>query len=70
MPASSDPTSKQVNPPRTGEVPTNPAQVSASMATNQGNIGLQLDNGKAPCTVNASPAWPSRATSTTPRAIG
>ncbi|MET0758560.1 MAG: peptidylprolyl isomerase [Mycobacterium sp.] len=52
-PASSDPTSKQVNPPRTGEVPTNPAQVSASMATNQGNIGLQLDNGKAPCTVNS-----------------
>ena len=52
-PASSDPASKQVNPPRTGEVPTNPAQVSASMATNQGNIGLQLDNGKAPCTVNS-----------------
>ena len=52
-PASPDPASKQVNPPRTGEVPTNPAQVSASMATNQGNIGLQLDNGKAPCTVNS-----------------
>ena len=23
------------------------------MATNQGNLGLQLDNGKAPCTVNS-----------------
>ena len=39
-----EPASKQVNPPRTGKVPTDPAQVSASMATNQGNIGLQLDN--------------------------
>ena len=45
--------SKTVNPPRTGQVPTEPAQVSASMSTNQGNIGLQLDNGKAPCTVNS-----------------
>ena len=47
------PASKQVNGPRAGKVPTDPAQVSASMATNQGNIGLQLDNGKAPCTVNS-----------------
>ena len=23
------------------------------MSTNQGNIGLQLDNAKAPCTVNS-----------------
>ncbi|MCK5752325.1 MAG: peptidylprolyl isomerase, partial [Mycobacterium sp.] len=45
--------SKANNPPRTGEVPTEPAQVSASMETNQGNIGLQLDNGKSPCTVNS-----------------
>jgi peptidyl-prolyl cis-trans isomerase B (cyclophilin B) len=45
--------SKQVNPPRTGKVPTEPAQVSASMTIGQGNIGLQLDNGKAPCTVNS-----------------
>jgi peptidyl-prolyl cis-trans isomerase B (cyclophilin B) len=33
-------------------VPTDPAQVSASMSTNQGNVGIELDNGKAPCTVN------------------
>ena len=45
--------SKPVNPPRTGKVPTDPAQVSASMTTNQGNIGLQLDNAKSPCTVNS-----------------
>ena len=40
---------KPVNAPRTGKVPTDPAQVSASMSTSQGNIGLQLDNAKAPC---------------------
>jgi peptidyl-prolyl cis-trans isomerase B (cyclophilin B) len=45
--------SKPVKPPKTGKVPTDPAQVSASMSTNQGNIGLQLDNAKAPCTVNS-----------------
>jgi peptidyl-prolyl cis-trans isomerase B (cyclophilin B) len=52
-PASSEKASKPVNPPRTGKVPTDPAQVSASMETNQGDIGLMLDNGKAPCTVNS-----------------
>jgi peptidyl-prolyl cis-trans isomerase B (cyclophilin B) len=45
--------SKKNNPPHTGKVSTTPAQVSASMATSQGNIGLQLDNAKAPCTVNS-----------------
>jgi len=52
-PASPDKASKPNNPPRTGKVPTDPAQVSASMTTNQGNIGLQLDNAKSPCTVNS-----------------
>lgn len=52
-PATQEPASKQVNPPRTGKVPTDPANVSVSMVTTQGNIGLQLDNGKAPCTVNS-----------------
>jgi peptidyl-prolyl cis-trans isomerase B (cyclophilin B) len=51
--APSQPASKKVNPPRTGKVPTEPATISASMGTNQGNIGLQLDNAKAPCTVNS-----------------
>jgi peptidyl-prolyl cis-trans isomerase B (cyclophilin B) len=45
--------SKKVNPPRTGKVPTDPGQISASMSTNQGNLGLMLDNAKAPCTVNS-----------------
>ena len=52
-PASASKASKPVKPPRTGKVPTEPAQVSASMETNQGDIGLMLDNGKAPCTVNS-----------------
>jgi peptidyl-prolyl cis-trans isomerase B (cyclophilin B) len=52
-PPSADKASKPNNPPRAGKVPTDPAQVSASMATNQGNIGLQLDNAKSPCTVNS-----------------
>lgn len=52
-PASAEKASKDVKPPRTGKVPTDPAQVSASMETNQGNIGLMLDNGKSPCTVNS-----------------
>ena len=52
-PASQEKASKPNNAPRTGKVPTDPAQVSASMATNQGNIGLQLDNAKSPCTVNS-----------------
>jgi peptidyl-prolyl cis-trans isomerase B (cyclophilin B) len=45
--------SKPNKPPRTGEVPTDPAEVSVSMSTDQGNIGIQLDNAKSPCTVNS-----------------
>jgi len=52
-PASTGKASKPVKPPRTGKVPTEPAQVSASLETNQGDIGLMLDNGKSPCTVNS-----------------
>ncbi|MGE2721689.1 peptidylprolyl isomerase [Mycolicibacterium celeriflavum] len=52
-PASAEEAAKQVNPPRSGKVPTDPAEVSASMSTDQGNIGLLLDNAKAPCTVNS-----------------
>jgi len=47
------PASKPVEAPKTGKVPTDPATVSASMATNQGNIGLLLNNGEAACTVNS-----------------
>jgi peptidyl-prolyl cis-trans isomerase B (cyclophilin B) len=52
-PASSEPAAKPVTPPRSGRVPTDPAQVTASMTTSQGPIGLMLDNAKAPCTVNS-----------------
>jgi peptidyl-prolyl cis-trans isomerase B (cyclophilin B) len=52
-PASSDAAAKPVKPPRTGKVPTDPAQVSASMTTSQGNIGLMLANNESPCTVNS-----------------
>jgi len=44
---------KQVEPPKNGKVPTDPAQISVSMATNKGNIGLWLNNAEAPCTVNS-----------------
>jgi peptidyl-prolyl cis-trans isomerase B (cyclophilin B) len=52
-PASPDAAAKQVKPPRTGKIPTDQAQVSASMVTNQGNIGLLLANNESPCTVNS-----------------
>jgi peptidyl-prolyl cis-trans isomerase B (cyclophilin B) len=52
-PATPQPASKKVDPPKSGKVPTDPATISVSMATNQGNIGLQLDNAKSPCTVNS-----------------
>lgn len=52
-PPSPEPAAKQVKPPRTGKVPTDPAQVSASMVTNQGHIGLMLANNESPCTVNS-----------------
>lgn len=48
-----EPASKKNNPPRSGKVPTEPAEISASMTTSAGNLGLQLDNAKAPCTVNS-----------------
>lgn len=48
-----EPASKPANPPRQGKVPTDPAQVSVSMVTNQGNVGLLLANNESPCTVNS-----------------
>lgn len=46
------PASKPVEPPRSGKIPTDPATISVSMSTDQGNIGLVLNNNEAPCTVN------------------
>jgi peptidyl-prolyl cis-trans isomerase B (cyclophilin B) len=52
-PPSAEPAAKPAKPPRTGKVPTDPAQVSVSMVTNQGHIGLLLANDESPCTVNS-----------------
>lgn len=52
-PPSTDPAAKSVKPPKSGKVPTDPAEISASMVTSQGNIGLMLANAKSPCTVNS-----------------
>ncbi len=52
-PASQDKAAKPVKPPRTGKVPTDPANVSVSMVTDQGHIGLMLANNESPCTVNS-----------------
>ena len=51
-PATTEQASKPVNPPRPGRVPTAPATVGATIVTDHGSIGLELDNAKAPCTVN------------------
>jgi len=45
--------SRQVDAPKSGKVPTDPATISVSMSTDQGNIGLILNNAEAPCTVNS-----------------
>ncbi len=50
---SAQPASKPAKPPKQGKVPTDPAQVSVSMMTNQGPVGLLLANNESPCTVNS-----------------
>jgi peptidyl-prolyl cis-trans isomerase B (cyclophilin B) len=52
-PTTTEPASKPNKPPRSGRVPTDPDEVSASLSTNRGDVGIQLDNDKAPCTVNS-----------------
>jgi peptidyl-prolyl cis-trans isomerase B (cyclophilin B) len=52
-PATDGPASKPARPPRSGVVPTDPASVPATMTTNDGTIGLELDNARSPCTVNS-----------------
>ncbi|MFZ0834873.1 MAG: peptidylprolyl isomerase, partial [Mycobacterium sp.] len=48
-----EPAAKPVAPPNAGKVPTDPANISMSITTNQGPLGVQLNNGQAPCTVNS-----------------
>ena len=51
--AAAEKAARQVEPPKSGKVPTDPAEISVSISTNQGNIGLWLNNAEAPCTVNS-----------------
>jgi len=51
-PATKERAARPVKPPRTGKVPNQPAEVAATISTDLGDIGLALDNQKAPCTVN------------------
>jgi cyclophilin family peptidyl-prolyl cis-trans isomerase len=48
-----DAAARQVNPPPSGRVSTNPAQIGAVISTNFGDIGVQLANSESPCTVNS-----------------
>jgi serine/threonine protein kinase len=52
-PAMQDQPTKPVNPPPSGRVSTDPPVINATISTNVGDIGIQLDNAKAPCTVNS-----------------
>jgi peptidyl-prolyl cis-trans isomerase B (cyclophilin B) len=51
-PATTEPASKPVKPPQNGRIAMDPALIRATIETNQGAVGLELDNGKTPCTVN------------------
>jgi peptidyl-prolyl cis-trans isomerase B (cyclophilin B) len=48
-----DSAGKRVSPPTSGKVPTDPAQVAATIDTTAGVIGLQLAKNESPCTVNS-----------------
>jgi serine/threonine protein kinase len=52
-PPSPDPANKPVNPPPSGRVSTEPAQIHTTISTNVGDIGIQLANAESPCTVNS-----------------
>ncbi|MGV0645117.1 peptidylprolyl isomerase [Mycolicibacterium sp. XJ2546] len=51
-PATIERASKPVEPPSVGRVATDPTRVDATVVTNQGDIGVQLHNAEAPCTVH------------------
>lgn len=51
-PSSPEPAAKPVDPPKADGVEATDDTITASIETNQGNIGLTLDNSKSPCTVN------------------
>jgi peptidyl-prolyl cis-trans isomerase B (cyclophilin B) len=47
-----EPAAKPVEPPRSGKVPTDEKVTSVSITTNQGPLGVHLNNAQTPCTVN------------------
>jgi peptidyl-prolyl cis-trans isomerase B (cyclophilin B) len=51
-PATTEQASKPVKPPQNGRIATDPALIRASIVIGHGAVGLELDNGKTPCTVN------------------
>lgn len=52
-PPTPTPAARPVTPPPAGTAGTRPAVLDAVMVTNDGTVGLRLDNAKAPCTVNS-----------------
>ncbi|MDT5115389.1 MAG: hypothetical protein QOE30_1128 [Mycobacterium sp.] len=52
-PPTQDQALKPANPPADGRVSTDPPVIRATISTNVGDIGIALDNAKAPCTVNS-----------------
>lgn len=52
-PPSPDPANKPAAPPPSGRVATVPVKIPATIATNLGDIGIQLANDESPCTVNS-----------------
>ncbi|WAJ47664.1 protein kinase [Mycobacterium sp. Aquia_216] len=52
-PPTADPALKPATPPPSGSVSTDPPVIRATISTNVGDIGIGLDNAKAPCTVNS-----------------
>jgi peptidyl-prolyl cis-trans isomerase B (cyclophilin B) len=52
-PATTEPASKAVQPPQTGRASTTPASIPVGIITDRGDIGVELDNAKSPCTVRS-----------------
>ncbi|MFB1297271.1 peptidylprolyl isomerase [Mycobacterium sp. pW049] len=50
-PATTEPAAKPARPPQNGRTSTTPATIPATIVTDHGDIGLDLDNAKSPCTV-------------------
>ncbi len=52
QPTPNEPAAKKVDPPKSGKVPTAEVRTSMSITTNQGPLGVMLENSQTPCTVN------------------